>query len=107
MRSAQLMLEHAGPAAPLLAELQGVRALQAELPDPGGEAATLARISTLQRQAGQHAPALASAREALARAGQGHNPLETYQSLDAPYLRPMPRWATRARRWPTPSARTR
>jgi diguanylate cyclase (GGDEF)-like protein len=83
VRSARVMLEHDGPTAAILAELQGVRALQAELPDPGGEAATLARISTLQRQAGQREQALGSARDALVLAGQGHNPLETYQSLQA------------------------
>ncbi|WP_372014239.1 diguanylate cyclase domain-containing protein [Pseudoxanthomonas sp. 10H] len=83
VHSAQVMLEHDGPAPTPLAELQSIRARQVELPDPAGEAATLARISTLQRQAGQHAQALASAQEALVLASQGHNPLETYQSMQA------------------------
>ncbi|MBO9715595.1 MAG: diguanylate cyclase [Pseudoxanthomonas sp.] len=83
VRSAQVMLEHPGAAPGTLAELQDIRARQAGLPDPGGEAATLARISTLQRQAGQRAQALDSAQDALALASQGHNPLETYQSLQA------------------------
>ena len=83
VRSARVMLEQGAAATVTLLELQAIRAQQEELPDPAGEAATLARISTLQRQAGQHAQALASAQDALVLVSQGHNPLETYQALQA------------------------
>ncbi|WP_144409339.1 diguanylate cyclase domain-containing protein [Pseudoxanthomonas suwonensis] len=83
VRSARLMLERDQRLPELIAALEGIRGQQSNLPDPAGEAATLARISVLLDAAGQPAQALASAQDAFAMASQGHNPQETYQALQA------------------------
>lgn len=66
-----------------MATLRGILARQRNLPDPAGEAATLARISTVHLGMGDTAAALQAARRAVERASQVHSPQETYQALQA------------------------
>lgn len=72
---------HAAPAR--LATLRGILANQRTLPDPAGEAATLARIATLHIDRGDTAAALQTARRAVERASHVHSPQESYQALQA------------------------
>ena len=83
VRSALAGLRQEGGAEATMRALEQIAGLQAELPDPAGEAATLARLSTIQGQSGLRAQALASARRAYEQARPTHSPQETYQALQA------------------------
>ncbi|KAF1698196.1 hypothetical protein CSC62_06150 [Pseudoxanthomonas jiangsuensis] len=83
VRSALSGLRQEGGAEATMRALEQIAGLQAELPDPAGEAATLARLSTIQGQSGLRAQALASARRAYEQARPTHSPQETYQALQA------------------------
>ena len=83
VRSALTGLRQEGGAEATMRALEQIASLQAELPDPAGEAATLARLSTIQGQSGLRAQALASARRAYEQTRPTHSPQETYQALQA------------------------
>ena len=83
VRSALAGLRQEGGAEATMRALEQIAGLQAELPDPAGEAATLARLSTIQGRSGLRAQALASARRAYEQARPTHSPQETYQALQA------------------------
>ena len=83
VRSALLMLRREHGVAGTLTALEQLRQDQASLPDPAGEAATLARMATLQAEAGHPEQALGTAQRAFALATTAHSPQETYQALQA------------------------
>ncbi len=83
VHSALLALKREQGLAGTLDALERLREEQAALPDPAGEGVTLARLSYLQREAGQKEQALLSAQRGFALASSAHSPQETYQAMQA------------------------